>query len=204
MLEAYRGEFERISEPLVNLLVRVGLTPNMLSLTSFILAAASGILFYLSGSPDSLRFLLFAAICMALSSLLDAMDGAVARRIGEAGRKGDLLDHVLDRYADLFILCGISFGGFAPAWIGVLAITGVLLTSYMGTQAQAVGIGRYYGGILGRADRLILLLGSTIANRVYPAAVYGLPILGWVLVIFAITGHLTAIQRFIFIWRRIE
>jgi phosphatidylglycerophosphate synthase len=140
---------------------------------------------------------------MVLSALLDAVDGAVARKIDQANARGDLLDHVFDRYADLFILCGILFGGYAPAWIGVLAITGVILTSYMGTQAQAVGVGRYYGGILGRADRLILLLGTTILNWAYPTAIYGLPILGWVLVLFAITGHFTAIQRFVFIWRRL-
>ena len=40
-----------------------------------------------------------------------------------------------------------------PWQIGVFALTGVLMSSYLGTQAQAVGVGRYYGGILGRADR---------------------------------------------------
>jgi phosphatidylglycerophosphate synthase len=200
MLDRYRHEFGRFIEPIVELSIRLGLSPNMLSTISFIFAVASGLLFYLSNYPNSL---IFAAIFMVLSALLDAVDGAVARKIDQANARGDLLDHVFDRYADLFILCGILFGGYAPAWIGVLAITGVILTSYMGTQAQAVGVGRYYGGILGRADRLILLLGTTILNWAYPTAIYGLPILGWVLVLFAITGHFTAIQRFVFIWRRL-
>lgn len=200
MLDAYRGICEHIIEPLVDLSVRIGLTPNMISVISFSFAVASGVFFYLSSNKDSL---LIAAVLMLTSAVLDVVDGSVARRIEQANAKGDLLDHVFDRYADIFILCGILFGGYAPAWIGVLAITGVLLTSYMGTQAQAVGIGRYYGGILGRADRLMLLLGSTIANWVYPARIFDLPILGWILVLFAITGHFTAIQRFVFIWRRL-
>ncbi len=39
--------------------------------------------------------------------------------------------------------------------IGVFALTGVLMASYLGTQAQAVGVGRYYGGLLGRSDRSV-------------------------------------------------
>ena len=93
--------------------------------------------------------------------------------------------------------------------IGTLALLGVLLTSYMGTQAQAVGQGRAYGGILGRADRLVLLfLGGLIQWIVAPsggvtvglgAAVFG-P-LEWFMVLFAILGNVTAVQRALKIWR---
>ncbi|MDD5447531.1 MAG: CDP-alcohol phosphatidyltransferase family protein, partial [Methanocellales archaeon] len=86
----------------------------------------------------------------------------------------------------------------------VAAITGVLLTSYLGTQAQAVNIGRYYGGILGRADRLVVIFIATIANLLYSDNIYGLPILGWILLLIAITSHFTAIQRFTGIWRELS
>jgi archaetidylinositol phosphate synthase len=119
-------------------------------------------------------------------------------------RKGDFLDHVVDRYADIFIITGIFAGGFAPWPIGVFALTGVLMVSYIGTQAQAVGVGRYYGGLLGRADRLLLLIIAGFLNIIFPAGVYGLPFLGWVLVIFGLIGHFTAIQRFLFVWREIR
>lgn len=46
-----------------------------------------------------------------LNAASDAMDGALARRIGTADLRGDFLDHVIDRYADIFIVCGIFFGG---------------------------------------------------------------------------------------------
>jgi archaetidylinositol phosphate synthase len=131
------------------------------------------------------------------------MDGAVARAMNIQGRKGDFLDHVIDRYADIFIITGIFAGGFAPWPIGVFALTGVLMVSYLGTQAQAVGVGRYYGGILGRADRLLLLIIAGILNIIYPAGVFGLPFLGWLLVIFGLIGHITAIQRFIFVWKEL-
>src|SRR2546427_13050446 len=78
---------------------------------------------------------------------------------GKASVRGDSLDHVLDRYADVFMLGGIAFNAtYCRLGVGTLALLGVLLTSYMGTQEQSVGPGRAYGGVLGRADWLRHLL----------------------------------------------
>lgn len=74
-------------------------------------------------------------------------------------------------------------------------MTGVLLTSYLGTQAQAVGLDRVYGGLLGRADRLALIgIVTGLAAFVRPEIVDLGPV-GWLLVVFAVVGHLTAFQR---------
>jgi archaetidylinositol phosphate synthase len=68
----------------------------------------------------------------------------------------------------------------------------------MGTQAQAVGMKRNYGGILGRADRLILLTVLGVAEFIFPNPIFfGLTFLGWLLVIYGLFGHITAIQRFV-------
>src|SRR5438046_10076189 len=92
--------------------------------------------------------------------------------------------------------------------VGTLALLGVLLTSYMGTQAQAVGQGRVYGGVLGRADRLVLLfVGCLIQWIVAPsggvaAGAGGLafgPVEGF-MVRFALLGHATAAQRAMQSW----
>jgi len=72
----------------------------------------------------------------------------------------------------------------------------VLMTSYLGTQAQAVGLDRVYGGLVGRADRLVIIgLGGALAAFVR-GSVYGLTVVGGLLVFFAVVGHLTALQRF--------
>ena len=47
---------------------------------------------------------------------------------------------MIDRYADVFIVSGIFLGGYLRADLGALVITGILLASYLGTQAQAVGV----------------------------------------------------------------
>ena len=82
-------------------------------------------------------------------------------------------------------------------WIGVLGLTGVLMSSYMGTQAQAVGVGRFYGGLLGRADRLVLLIVVCIVSLFVPAQLLGLSLFAWLLLIFGILGHVTASYNFV-------
>ncbi|MDD2473196.1 MAG: CDP-alcohol phosphatidyltransferase family protein, partial [Methanoculleus sp.] len=143
-------------------------------------------------------------VMVVLNAVFDALDGALARDTGPAGLRGDFLDHVIDRYADIFIITGIFAGGAAPWPIGVFALTGVLMSSYLGTQAQAVGVGRYYGGILGRADRLVLIIIAGALTVLLPETIYGMNFLGWLLVIFGIFGHYTALQRFVHVWRQID
>ena len=132
---------------------------------------------------------------------------------GKASRRGDFLDHILDRYADVLILGGITLGPFCYQWpwLGLLAIIGVLLTSYMGTQAQAVGAGRIYAGVLGRADRLVILFGAALLQAAYDPdslVVLGIDparytVLAWTMAVFAVLGNLTAIQRAVATWRRL-
>ena len=65
-----------------------------------------------------------------------------------------------------------------------------------------------FGGMLGRADRLVLIIGATLLSLVYPypipgSGLFSFSFLGWALVIFAIVCNVTALQRFISIWRRL-
>jgi len=155
-LDSLRPYAEKILKPLANLLSRAGVTPDATSVLSLIFAAGAGVLYTISCGDRTLA--LAAGVLVLLNGIADAMDGEIARIAGTAGIRGDFLDHVIDRYADVFIICGIFFGEYIDWRIGVAAIVGTLLTSYLGTQAQAVGLGRHYGGILGRADRLVLIM----------------------------------------------
>ena len=137
---------------------------------------------------------------MLLNGVLDVLDGSLARELETTSEAGDLLDHVFDRYADIALIVGLAAGVDEYA-LGLAAVTGVLMTSYLGTQAQAVGLDRVYGGLLGRAIRLALTgLVATIA-AVVSATALGLTVVGWLLVVFAVVGHLTALQRFYYAMR---
>ena len=191
-LDQYRSLADRIIEPFVGAAVRAGLTPNAVSVFAFVLSVAAGASYVLAGG-ESLWYLA-GAVLVALNGALDLLDGALARRLGTASRAGDLLDHVLDRYADIVLVVGLAIGT-ERAVLGLVAVTGVLMTSYLGTQAQAVGLDRVYGGVLGRADRLVLIgLVTAVAAFVRPSFA-GVGLVAGLLVVFAIVGHLTALQR---------
>jgi archaetidylinositol phosphate synthase len=119
----------------------------------------SGIAAVLAGLVRWLGPLLFlpVAALVFLSGVFDVVDGEVARHTQRSSLRGDFLDHVFDRYADLFLVIGIGVSGFANPVLALFALVSILLTSYMGTQAQAVGAGRMYRGFLSRADRLVVL-----------------------------------------------
>ena len=186
--------------PFVRTADRLGLTPNSVSVLSLVVAGAAAAAFVV-GEP--LWYAVGGALVLA-NGWLDLIDGALAREQGVASDGGDLLDHVIDRYADLIIIGGLAAGveNFA---LGFLAVTGVLMTSYLGTQIQAVGLGRAYGGLVGRADRLVLItIVGFIAAIVTGPVVAGYGVVELLLVFFAVVGHLTAFQRFWGAWSDLE
>jgi len=196
-LDQYRSSVKVYFDPLVAVAIRCRLTPNFFTIAALLASVAAGILFFL-------RMELFAVVAVALNAFCDAMDGAVAREMKIQSKRGDFLDHAVDRYADILIITGIFAGGLVPWQIGVFALTGVLMASYLGTQAQAVGVGRYYGGLLGRADRLVMIMAVGIVDLLVPLSFSGLSLLGWMLVLFGVFGHITAFQRFAYVWAKVE
>ena len=193
-LDRFRPAVKGAIAPSVSLAKRVGLTPNGVSVLALALAVVGAAAFALAPRRDPLLYL-GGAVAVALNGWLDLVDGELARETGTGSDAGDLLDHVLDRYADIAVIVGLAAGLEAYA-LGLAAVTGVLMTSYLGTQAQAVGLDRVYGGLVGRADRLALVVAVGTVAAFVTQSFSGLTIVGWLLVFFAVVGHVTAVQRF--------
>jgi archaetidylinositol phosphate synthase len=198
------GMRERV-DPLLTVIAKQFMTinPDLLTWCALLFSVVAGVFFFFSG-PSSERqnfFLLFAVLFVFLNGLFDAIDGKVAKLTFKASARGDFLDHVLDRYADVFMVGALALSPWCRPPIGLLAVVGVLLTSYMGTQAQAVGYKREYSGLLGRADRLVLLLIFPVIQHLVLGVSLALPwsvtIIELVLVYFAVVGNITALQRFV-------
>jgi archaetidylinositol phosphate synthase len=143
-----------------------------------------------------------------VSGFFDALDGKVARISSKASKRGDFVDHVIDRYSDAIILGAIAISARCEMSFGLFAVIGVLLTSYMGTQAQALGLGREYRGILGRADRIAVLVVFSliqyvleISNSDLASDIFGYSIISWMMVYFGLAGNATALQRAWKIWK---
>jgi len=213
VLEEYRA---RVA-PYVARLARpfLGWRPDRLTWTALVLAVAAAFLAAVVRWSTPLLFLPVALLIFG-SGLFDVLDGTVARSTGRTSARGDFLDHVFDRYADVVIVLGIALSGYANPVLALLALVSLLLASYMGTQAQALGQGRLYSGLLTRADRLVVLALATFLefdwslpwpwaptepwSRFHAAGV-GFTVIDVALLYFVIAGQWTAIGRAVRVYR---
>lgn len=205
VLNNYRERADVVLIPIAKQLIWI--SPNTITYLSLLTALFSGIFFAISSRWAPYLFLAF--FMLFFSSLFDALDGKVARITKKATPQGDLLDHVFDRYSDIFILGGITFSPYCPREIGFIAIISVLLISYMGTQAQAIGGKRNYDGMMGRADRLMLLLLFSLAQYLLIVLfsvneIFGLYPLAWLMIAIIIIGNINAIQRLKGTWSELS
>ena len=156
MFERLRGTWTKAIEPLV---LKMGnLDPGVLPWSSLVIAIGSFWLICGAGLDGDGAVMIGAAVLMImLAGVLDALDGALARHQGIAGPYGDFLDHTIDRVVDvgLLIAIGMNSAFVSDPSSGAVAAVLTLFGSYMGTQAQSVGLDRIYGGF-GRADRMVL------------------------------------------------
>ena len=179
------------------------LGPMGISLLSLITALTAGYSFYIGDLGLNKIYLLLGSLMVFLTAVFDALDGIVARERNLSSKRGDLVDHTLDRVADIIIVGGIALGPLVDVTIGFSAIIGILMLSYMGTQAQAVGAGREYAGLLGRADRLVVL--AIVPVIQYFDQGYGdLNYMTLMCYTFAIICTMSAIYRFQRIWNELE
>ena len=152
----------RFSRPIARLVAKTPVTPNQVSFVSFLIALASMGLF-LGG------YNLWAGLAAQFSSIVDGVDGDVARLKDMATRFGGFFDAVLDRYSDVAIIGGLTYWtveyevgvslGVAVG-VGLMAIVGALMVSYTRARAEASLGGAFQGvaGFLGARDARLLLV----------------------------------------------
>lgn len=164
MFEKMRAKWTKAIHPLV---LRMGdLDPSTLTWASLLLAIIAFYLLSGAGADEAGAIAILGGVLLILvAGVLDALDGALARHQGVDGPYGDFLDHTIDRVVDvgLLVALGMNVAFVSDPRSGLLAGLLTLFGSYMGTQAQSVGLGRIYGGF-SRADRMVLtLVGLVVA-----------------------------------------
>ena len=190
MLSENREKFKKIEIKTGEFFSKLGLTPNQYTLISLFFAILA--LYFLTRID-----LIPALIFFLLATLLDFIDGAVARFTQRETKKGAYLDTICDRYVEGIILLGFLFlplKGFflLPAGIWIfLAFFGSLMTTYAKAAAREKEMvtEELKKGLWGRGERVILI---------FLAMFLGIFNLSWMLypiVILAILSNLTAIQR---------
>lgn len=166
---------------------KLGLTPNKVSILGFSFSIFSAISYLLSLNHS--WFLLLAVAFILISGFCDVMDGILARTYGQESVFGGFFDSILDRYSDSTIFIGIIIGGLCdPLW-GLLALMGSLLVSYSRARAESAGIKMMSVGLMERAERLLLLIASSIF------AFFWLPALNIGIAALAILSNFTVLER---------
>ncbi len=135
---------ERIRSPIVRVIAAVGVRPNHLTVLGALIAVGAG---YAAGQGA----LLPAGLVFLAGSLMDGLDGALARHTDSVSRTGAFLDSVLDRVGEAALLIGLSFyfAGEDDALAVVLtsaALALSMLVSYARARAESLGLNR--GGII--------------------------------------------------------
>ena len=119
VLDGQRARVDFALTPVARKLINVN--PNTISWIGLILALVCGAIFYFSGYEGYDWLLVVGALMVIVSGYFDALDGKVAKLSGKAGPKGDYLDHVFDRYADVFMIGGIAFcAAWCNPYLGML------------------------------------------------------------------------------------
>ena len=159
-LYASKGAVNARLLPLVDRLASAGVTPDQVTLAAIPVALLGGAC--LVGSTAWPALLLLVPVLVVLRLVLNLLDGALARRTGRMHPRGELLNEVSDRIADVAFLGSVAvLPGAAP----VLVLSGVLvgvLASYVGIAAKAAGGERIYRGVLSKPGRMALLAATCV------------------------------------------
>jgi CDP-diacylglycerol--glycerol-3-phosphate 3-phosphatidyltransferase len=179
-----------LANPIIRQLARTPVTPNSLTLLSFITATGAAALIVTAN-------FLAAGFVFLVAGLLDILDGALARQTNRVTRFGAVLDSTLDRLAEGVVLLSILFFYADEASISGILLTGVviltsMLVSYIKARAEAVGI-ECTVGIFTRPERIIVLTLGLLINQLDIA-----------LYVIAAFSLFTAGQRLVYVWRQIK
>lgn len=182
-----------LTEPVVRLLARTSITPNVITWFGFTLAVGAAV--FITGGH-----LLAAGLVVLLAGFFDLLDGALARYTNRATRFGAVLDATLDRLSEGVLLLGIMFlYAGEEETIGVLLAGAALLASmsvsYVRARAEAMGI-ECLVGLFTRLHRVIVLALGLLLSQLFDNAL--------IIALAIIVGlsFFTVGQRLVYVWRQ--
>ena len=179
-------------------LARTRVTPNALTTSGVLLCAAASVLVVLENHNDMLFYGLGAFVFVA-GSVLDILDGALARAGGKTTPFGAFLDSTTDRISEGFMLTAIAFvfarhGRDVFVAVAMAAVAGSFLVSYTRARAEALGL-RGDVGIGSRAERVVVITAGLVL------APWG--VLPWAIALLAATAWVTVVQRVLHVRRQL-
>jgi CDP-diacylglycerol--glycerol-3-phosphate 3-phosphatidyltransferase len=193
MIEGLKPAYNTALRPMARLFIAWGIHPNYITASSLVFCA-------LSALETARSHWIIALLWGCAGSFIDGFDGLVARESGKITTFGAILDSSLDRVAEIFWFAGMIYWYCGKTLWGVLnggiflsfaALSASFLIPYIKARCEGAGL-VCKSGIMQRPERLIIIgLGLLCGPIVMP----------WALLIIAIVGHITVIERFVVAWR---
>ena len=190
-----RASVSRVTDPIGVRLVRLGLTPNGMTLIGTAGAIGFSLWLFPAGHLLAGTFVVWGFM------MLDLLDGAMARAQGGGTRFGGVLDSTCDRLADGALLAAIAWYAFEVAESRSLAAAALIclvlgqVVSYIKARAEAAGLSANVG-LVERAERLIIALAGTgLTGFGIP---YAVDVALWLLVAGSV---ITVVQRIVAVRR---
>jgi CDP-diacylglycerol--glycerol-3-phosphate 3-phosphatidyltransferase len=189
LIDIRRNLASRITNPIVGILSKSGITPNALT---FINLALSIVAAYVIAT----NHLVLGGVLVLVSGLFDLLDGALARFTKQTTKFGAILDSTVDRISEAAILCGLVVwyipqedAGLKIVLIFVVLI-GSFLVSYVRARAEGLGW-QCQVGLFTRAERVIVLAIGLLINQIFIA-----------LCVAVVFVFITVVQRLVYLWKQ--
>lgn len=196
-----------IINPLIKGMIKIGITPNFITTTGFVLNVVATAMFIYAAelpSEESFCWIGWGGGVILFAGLFDMMDGRLARMGGMSSTFGALWDSTLDRYSELCTLFGICYYLLQSDWewagvVTFIAMVGSVMVSYVRARAEGLDI-ECKVGLMQRPERVVVTALGAIFCGVYANM--------WVLVvpmiIIAVLANITAFWRVIHCYKELN
>ncbi|CCJ36113.1 Phosphatidylglycerophosphate synthase [Methanoculleus bourgensis MS2] len=202
-----RPKFIKYTEPIASFFIRLGITPNQVSVLSVLFGFSCALAF-------AERCFLAGGLLLVVSAILDLVDGNVARKNHTESRFGAVFDWVADKYVDAAVILGVGFSGIpivshlidvppiADFGVVGVALVGSLINTFIKpvTYAEIGYTERIAGkiedplegvGFFGRPETILVLVLGGVTGYIWVAVL-----------LIAVCTNLSAIQRMVYLYRR--
>jgi CDP-diacylglycerol--glycerol-3-phosphate 3-phosphatidyltransferase len=151
-------------DPVINLLIKTGLTPNAITIIGFIITIFSSVILIIGaekGLRGDTKYITWFGVILLLAGVFDMLDGQLARKTNHMTKFGALFDSVIDRYSEMIMFFGItyylvSYHYFLSGVFAFIAMIGSIMVSYVRARAEGLGV-ECKIGIMQRPERVLTI-----------------------------------------------
>ncbi len=154
----------KLLDPVLNLIVKTGITPNGITIIGFLITIISAVILIIgaeTGTRGDTRYITWFGIILLTAGIFDMLDGQLARKTNRMTKFGALFDSVIDRYSEMIMFFGIAYylvsnHYFLSGIFAFVAMIGSIMVSYVRARAEGLGVDCKVG-LMQRPERILTI-----------------------------------------------